>query len=868
MIHFYTSIIKSRILFFGIVILLLQSTSGLIFSQDYGLHFNGQNVKPDDRTELDLTPNGFIKFNEEFEISFDVKVDLDQKYVLFGYVLRIISEDNQNIDLLFSNTLLQEESNVLDRKLNLVIGNTETLVPLKDFNFSKDNWVNIRVKFLLDQKELIFYTSDSQFIKKPINFKKNDAFKILFGANDYEQFATSDVAIMSIKDIKLYQRGKLLNQYPLNQCGGSKTLDSISKKEAVTKNADWLLCKHQEWEKLLEYEAQGVVLVTANRNNGDIYLLNQKELTIFSSSENTKKTVEYLNGDILLNNDHRAIFNNLDGKIYCYLLDKRLYSSLDVETGLWSESNTFTQESYQKLFQHHNSIFNASDNSIYTFGGYGQYKYRNNFRKINLDNGVWEDLKVNNDVLLPRYLAGVSILNDTIYILGGYGSASGNQLINPKSYYGLISYSIASKDFTKKFEIQKLIDDMIVSNSIWIDSINRNYYALISDKNKFDGNLQLMKGNLDSPEAELVGNKIPYKFLDVKSFSGLYFFSKQNKLFAYTTYLNDFNSTELNLYSINYPVKVKTEPIVKPIEKTTTPKYIIAVLILIFGVFLGVVFYKKANKSKSIIDNDINIDEDKEEVKDEIDFNPVLEKQDHQIIFFGGFQIINKEQKDITNKFSPLLKELFLLIWLYTFKNNKGISSEKLIDFIWYDKPPRRAQNNRSVNITKLRTIMRELGACEITKETGYWKINHDYKILKSDYYELIHITDDKKNISKDRIDHIINITKKGPFLSNLEYEWLDQFKADISEKIINTLIEYAETVDIKRHPNFTIRLSDCVFNFDSINEEAMMYKCKAQYLMGKHSLAETTYKKFTKEYKLLYDQEYEYSFTNVLDKV
>ena len=51
---------------------------------------------------------------------------------------------------------------------------------------------------------------------------------------------------------------------------------------------------------------------------------------------------------------------------------------------------------------------------------------------------------------------------------------------------------------------------------------------------------------------------------------------------------------------------------------------------------------------------------------------------DYPIVFFGGFQIFDKKGNDITGKFSPLIKELFLILWLYTHKNNKGISSQKL----------------------------------------------------------------------------------------------------------------------------------------------------------------------------------------------
>jgi two-component SAPR family response regulator len=250
--------------------------------------------------------------------------------------------------------------------------------------------------------------------------------------------------------------------------------------------------------------------------------------------------------------------------------------------------------------------------------------------------------------------------------------------------------------------------------------------------------------------------------------------------------------------------------------------------------------------------------------------NSAIESQpknpEYQLIFFGGFQVYNKNIEDITGKFSPLLKELFLLIWLHTFKNDKGISSEKITEILWYDKSEKSARNNRAVNIAKLRTILNEIGNCELTKKTGYWKIICNNQNEKSDYNDFLKITRTNSNLSKQKINRLIEVSRKGAFLLNVNYEWLDDFKACVSDRIIDTLVTFTETCDIKKDDDFLIHLADCIFTFDKVNEEAMIFKCKAQYKMGKHSLAQQTYGKFIKEYQHLYDQEYEIPFANILN--
>ena len=509
------------------------------------------------------------------------------------------------------------------------------------------------------------------------------------------------------------------------------------------------------------------------------------------------------------------------------------------------------------------------DNSIYTFGGYGQYTYNNEVRRIDLKKGFYEVLKTNTSIFHPRYLAGIGELNDTIYILGGYGSDSGSQLLNPKSYFDLLGYVIKEKKFIKKFEISHVLEDMIVGNNIWIDKKNRNFYALISDKTKSKGYLQILKGNIDNSKVELVGSKIPYDFLDVKSFATLYYFPKKKKFLAYTSFLMDSTKTQFKIYSIEYPPIVKKDILAQSDIKNVKNIFYYIAFMLLFVLGLVWYFYSKKHKATIIVSvnekDTVHFNDSISKVND-IDFELISSDVDYQIIFFGGFQIIDNKQNDITNKFPPLLKELFLLIWLYSLKNNKGISPDKLIEIIWYDKDIKSAQNNKSVNIAKLKGLLSEVGNCKLTCDTGYWKIKFDPKILKNDYFEVMQIMETKrKEIKKNHINHLIKITKKGSFLLNLNYEWLDNFKSDVSDRIVDTLVDFGENFTIEEEPDFMINLADSIFNFDSINEEAMFFKCKAQYIMGKHSLAESTFKKFIKEYEILYGQEYEYSFVEVL---
>lgn len=824
------------------------------FAQSYGLKFQGQDVTLDKRTELDLTPNEFLEFQDEFEISFDYKIDLIKPNSIFGYVFRIINRENYNVDLLSTPSP--------DIKLNLVVGKRNSIIPVNYPVNAINNWINLRIKFILSEERMILYTPDTFYVQDRIGFKKQDAFKIIFGANDYYQFKTTDVPSINIRNIKLLEKGSLKYHWYLDEIEGAIATDKIKKQKATIKNPIWLKLRHQCWQADFSTDVAGPLMVAFDEENEKVFMVGSDELLIYSAENNNTQQVKYQNKPLFINTSYKAIYNNREKRIYCYLVDDKPYYSLDIETGEWNQTGATSD--YLTKYDNHNRFYNARDNSIYLFGGYGFHQYNNEIRKIDLTNNTFQDMPTNDTVFHPRYLSGLGALHDTVYILGGYGSASGNQLINPQSYYDLIGYSIKNGSLFKKFEIPKIIDDMTFANSMWIDEHTRNYYAFVFEKSKFDGFLQLIKGSLDSPEIEMVGDRIPFQFLDVRSFASLFYMPKQRKLYAYTSYLSESNNSQAAIYSINFPPDKFEEGTVVVQKSKTFPYLFLILAILILAGFVVWYFRKRSNQItvKQLPEKE---DSSREE--------PVIHSMEHrieesayQLIFFGGFQVFNKDHVDITNKFSPLLKELFLLIMLYSSKNNKGISSEAITEILWFDKSDKSARNNKAVNIAKVRSILCEIGNCELTKKTGYWKIIPDGQMINCDYVDFLDITSSKTNLTKQKINRLIKITQKGAFLTGANYEWLDEFKSSVSDIIIDTLVQFSLSCDIKKEAEFIIHLADSIFNFDIVNEDAMVLKCKAEYYMGKHSLAKSTYERFIKDYITMYNQQYEHSFLKILE--
>jgi two-component SAPR family response regulator len=236
------------------------------------------------------------------------------------------------------------------------------------------------------------------------------------------------------------------------------------------------------------------------------------------------------------------------------------------------------------------------------------------------------------------------------------------------------------------------------------------------------------------------------------------------------------------------------------------------------------------------------------------------------IFLFGDLQLFTPEGHEITKYFTPLLKELFLVILLYSVKLGRGVSSEKLNEILWFDKSEKSARNNRSVNIAKLKSLLDKMGHCQLSKDTGYWKIEIDYNVIMVDYHTYLNIVSNKSKLNKQKIIQLTHITQRGNFLSNIEYEWLDAFKSEVSNEIIDSYIQFAGSIAVADDAEFLIKLANDIFYFDPVNEDAMILKCKALSYLGKHSLAKNTFESFSKEYKVIYGEGFERDFHSILE--
>ena len=236
------------------------------------------------------------------------------------------------------------------------------------------------------------------------------------------------------------------------------------------------------------------------------------------------------------------------------------------------------------------------------------------------------------------------------------------------------------------------------------------------------------------------------------------------------------------------------------------------------------------------------------------------------IYIFGNFTVLSSDGKDISAKFSPIIKELLLLLICHN--HSGGVSSQTLVDTLWFDKDARSASNNRSVSITKLRSIFKELGDVRIYSNNGYWFF--DPKDVYLDFYNYIDLVKGG-DFDKEKIVRLLSIIDSGPLLadftsSSSSSSWSDDLKADLSDEIMTILSRFAGTLDLSKNADFIIHICDNIEKFDSLSEAAIALKCRAFRAKGSHMLARQIYTNFVKEYQAAYGEPFPRDYSEIIN--
>jgi two-component SAPR family response regulator len=833
--------------------------------QSNGLGFVGHEAVADKRTSLDLFPNKCLNIDDAFSLSFQMSF-LPDKSDYFGYLFRVIDGEKKNIDLLYDVKAIDGAGANGNQHFRLIIGDHYTNI---NFGIPKkqltDQWNNIKIIFDVVNDVLITNVNGKQYIQKKAGLSRNGCYKFLFGSNKYQAFKTQDNPPFKMRNLKLEIAGGKLYNWPLDEEAGNHAPELQNKSFANVLNPVWIKSFHKYWSRVASLEMAGSCSVAFNSIDDKLYILNKDSLFIYDVKTNQIKPTRYVSGHSIPYSSNQSLYNVYNKKLYNFFLDRnnRRVSTYDFQQKSWDNNFEFIPI-VDHL--HANSFFCSKDTSLYIVGGYGQFHYKNTVNRYHLNSHQWQNITWKGDVFAPRYLAASGTIDSgkIAYILGGYGSKSGAQTLNPQNFYDLFQFDVAKKTFKKIYELKHDGEDFAFANSMIIDKKRQTYTALIFPNFKYHTYLQLISGSLNKPVYQRLGNKIPYAFADNHSFADLFYSPASKQYIAITLTKSEVDQTAIKIYTLMAP-PMSLSDIAKPRAINTMTTAGIVISCLLVGIFVIIVLRKR--RSVAVVNPPLDTYFTQEQLVTQNGILPPenAEKPEQNAIYlFGDFKIYAADGEDISRNFTSLIKELFLVIFINSMGTGRGTSPEKILELFWMDKTEDSARNNRSANLSRLKSFLNQLTNVNLSKHTGNWKFEIDYNNVHVDYYQYLKLVANKKDFNKTKITALMAITQRGDFLASTEYPWLDHIKSEISNDVIDIYLKYANAIAVDEDPEFIIEIANCIGTFDLINEEAMIMKCKALVRLGKYSLAKSTFLTFVKEYEALFGEKYKKSFQDI----
>ncbi len=811
-----------------------------------GLFFSSHEVIQDKRTSLNLTPNKPFDFSKGFSLEFDANFRQGDGY--YGYIFRIIGDNNTNIDLV-SNSASATSNFWLVYKDQILISYKWSDLA----NVGYDQWTKVRVDVDVKNNKLaVSFNGVKQEVVVP-EIAKLRYFDLVFGACKNSSFMSTDVSPMSLRNVSIYDHKKqLFRNWKLSKHDENKVYDETSNSEAHVDNPIWIIDKHIKWQKLKDFQISDMFGVAKDEDNGRLFFINAKAVYVISTKTLVIDTIPFLGGspyhDIL---GKQIIYNKYTDELWSYNFKSDNVSRFNFRTRKWSFDQS---ESVDPDFAHHNKFISPLDSSLVALLGYGHYTYKGSVNHYNNKTQHWDQIDRSNQID-PRYLSGAGFMNNQeMLVFGGYGSKSGRQELSPGFYYDLYSFNLQNYSFKKLWTLDPPSTPFVPCESLIYDNQSKSFYTLVFDRGHFKTDMRLAQFGVEKPEIKLYNDSIPFDFLDIESGATLFLNKTKTELIALT-----YHNADISMYSIAYPPLMAED--VYQNKKNQNKLYsrlgILLILLSLSGAGAYFYFRKRKIQTASLLHQRI-------EYHGIDPIQPTERNAVSSILFMGGFQINDRNGNNITSSFSPTLKQLFLFIFLHTIKNGKGVSSSKLDEVLWYDKSGESARNNRNVNISKLRAVLDEVGGIEVVNESTFWKIKTENPVY-CDFTEILRLLRKSNTLSESEIHRLIALLSFGEFLPNIHNEWMDGFKSEFANQTIDSLSSLFNEKSVADNFSLRYHLAECILVCDPLNDEAFAIKCSVLYHLGKKGMAKNLYDSFRREYKLALGIDYAISFNDMI---
>lgn len=824
-----------------------------------GLRFNGSEHLIDERTSYDVFSHKSPLFSEKLDISFDISL-LEPSH--FGYIVRIKNnEANKTYNLSYyidgSFTLF---------KFNKEGGKNLITVRLRNEELQKLHWFRVSIAFDSKKHSLSLALNNQIFKVTNINLPQVWRPDICFGRSEY----LIDVPSFAIKQLSVSDK-KHTYMFPLKESKGNVAHNIKGESFGHITNPVWLINDAYYWTYKQAFKSARIAGCNFDNKTDNLYVFNRDSLITYNlrtGSKTSEAFQEKCPVDIFLGTN---FLDNNAQKLYVYEVCNEKKEKgpnvavLDLKTKKW---NIVSYVSIYMQLHHHSTCFDSENKRYFIFGGFGGFggfgnmQYSKSLFSYNFKTNKWDSLQLSGNKINPRYFSSMGYRkdNNSLYIFGGMGNESGEQIVGRRYFYDLHRINLKNNTVTKLWELPWSKENIVPVREMIIQN-DSCFYTLCYPEHFSKTFLKLYQFSIKDGSYKILGNSIPIRSEKIKTKANIYYSASMNCLFAVVQEFDNYDiSSCIKVYSLAFPPISHQELTSLESSSGINMLMIISVFTFLLVGAIAAFIIVKRKKGQLREEEEIVYLNTHENTPNKATQIQSVAPKPNSIYLFGQFRVLDRKNRDITYMFSSKLKQAFLTILQYSL--TEGISSQRLSELLWPDKPEDKVKNSRGVTINHLRRIMKELDGIELVYEKGLFKIVLIPTLCYCDYMRCIELIE-TDTIEQNSLE-FINIIKQGKFLKSIDMPDFDTFKENMEKILEPALLINVEKAFNNEAYNLTIILCDALFYIDPINDDAVYYIIHALTKLRLENDAKKRYFLFVKEYRKMMGKEYPVSFSEL----
>jgi len=298
---------------------------------------------------------------------------------------------------------------------------------------------------------------------------------------------------------------------------------------------------------------------------------------------------------------------------------------------------------------------------------------------------------------------------------------------------------------------------------------------------------------------------------------------------------------EINRLALDEEIQYITEPSKSIITNKNTVLILSAVLVA-FVIFFLLTLRKISFKKKQISVQEVTL------------------PQKNRIQFFGEFTAINNNEEDVSELFTPKVKELLVFTVINNLQNRTGAPIQNINETLWFGIEPKKVANNRAVTLNKLRKILVQFENIEIISNSGYLQLKTAEPFF-CDFMEAFKLCQLPEGMSRQQLELFFHLVKKGRFLKDAEWIWLDDIRGFTGNQVIDNLLKLASIYKKENRQKEVEKVARRILEYDDLNEEAIFLQIWGLQKDNNSHMAKFNFESFCTKYKKSMGEPYKMGF-------